>query len=321
MGKDINGYYATLNVDINASDTEIKKAYRHLARMYHPDRENGNEDMFKKIQEAYDTLSNQNKKYMYDNDINIENDQNVHVDIFDLGDLLKNMFNMGESEATTLPQMTLETVKLSLDDVIYGCVKHVEYMKKIKCKHCDDHGLVHSGIIHCLRCNGQGYIPMFPIPTLCPSCNGESVIRQNLQKCKHCDGGYQTNVMKADIKLRSGIKHNEQIKISEELTIVLKHSFKSSYKVLNDDIHFKCVITIEEAILGIDKLIHISSRENVVLKQDECIDNTKPLVIKGRGVCKQDETRGDLVVSFVIVGSRYYDKFVKYRKAFLKIFS
>ena len=62
MNKDIKGYYLNLELDVNATNEEIKKNYRKLAREYHPDRENGDSSMFKTIQEAYDTLSDEKKK-------------------------------------------------------------------------------------------------------------------------------------------------------------------------------------------------------------------------------------------------------------------
>ena len=317
MGNDIKGYYSTLNLETNASEVEIKKAYRNLARLHHPDRENGDEYMFKKIQEAYDTLADEQKRTLYDRDIHEEED--IHVNIFDLGDILKNVFNVVDDQAQTFEKQT-KLINLSLDDVVYGCEKVVKYNKLKKCKRCDDHGLTHTGVIHCLRCNGQGYIPMFPIPTVCPSCNGESVIRQNLQKCKHCKSGFLEEFFEANISLKSGIKHNDKIDINNDLTVVLKHSFDKKYRVVNNDIHYKCAITIEEAILGINKTIELTTKENILLKKDTYIDNTHPWVVKGKGVYMEGGLRGDLIVKVVIVGSNDFSRFIKYRKAFSKMF-
>ena len=155
MGKDIKGYYATLQLEKNATNIEIKKAYRNLARIHHPDKDTGDESVFRKIQEAYDTLSDETKRTMYDRDIDSE--QEIHVDVFDLGDIFKNMFNFEERD---IPRTSNDQViDLSLDDVVYGCTKIVQYQQEIKCKKCDGHGHTFTGVIHCMRCNGQGYIP------------------------------------------------------------------------------------------------------------------------------------------------------------------
>lgn len=322
MGKDIKGYYVVLEIDQNSTNDEIKKAYRNLARVHHPDR-GGDEAKFKEIQEAYDILSDDDKKRMYDSDIDFDQHQQQQHDenftVFDLSDILKNVFNVQE-----VPHNRNEKVvhiDLSIDDVVYGCVKMVKYTQHAKCSKCDENGTTHTGLIHCFRCNGQGYLPTFPMPTVCPSCNGDSIIRQNVQKCKACNLGYIEEVFEAEVKLKSGVKHNEQLSITNDLSVVIQHVFEKSYKIKNDNIHLRCIITLEEAIIGTNKLITITSKESITLKSGKYIDNTEPFVVKGKGVLKDDHSRGDCIIHFVIVGSKCADKFIKYRKAFLKIFS
>jgi molecular chaperone DnaJ len=329
MNKDFKGYYRILELETNATNEEIKRGYKCLARKHHPDRENGNEEMFRNIQEAYDTLSDDDKKTLYDR--NLDSDiykQDVHMHVFDLSDLLKNMFNMeDENEFTGVEDgqkhIKQSNVELSLDDVVFGCIKIITYENQIKCSKCDLKGYTHSGLIHCLRCNGQGYMPSFPFPTVCPSCNGESIIRQNLQQCKDCENGFKNELMEAEIKLKSGINHNTKIDVNTRLTVLVKHRYDmKKIKIKSNDIIIKQVIKIEEALLGFKTKIYTTKKDGtILLKSDKYIDTTQPWIIENKGICYDDNKRGNLIIQFVIEGSEFPDKIIKFKKAFQKIFA
>lgn len=333
MIKDIKGFYSDLEIETDASADEIKKSYRNLAKKYHPDRQNGDEDAFKKIQEAYDTLSDEHKKQLYDQNIDSEGltdsfASEVHMSVFDLGDILKNVFQSHE-EFHKPKQCITRIVPLNLDDIVFGCVKQVRYDSSKKCKRCDMNGTAHTGLMHCMGCNGQGYIPSFPFPTVCPSCNGESVIRQNLHKCKECIDGYLKEPIEVEIKLESGTSHNQKLQVNQELMVIFKHQINENegytLKIKNQDIYAQIKITIEESILGFKKIIKLSERESTVtLKSEKYFDTKEPWVIKNRGIKQQDAqgvSRGNLVVKFVIEGSKFEKNIVKFRKAFEKIFA
>jgi DnaJ-class molecular chaperone len=186
-------------------------------------------------------------------------------------------------------------------------------------------GTAHTGLMHCMGCNGQGYIPSFPFPTVCPSCNGESVIRQNLHKCKECVDGYLKEPVEVEIKLDSGTSHNQKLQVNHELMIIFKHQINENeeytLKIKNKDIYAQIKITIEESILGFKKIIKLSEKESTITLKSEKYFNTKePWVIKKRGIVQGDD-RGNLVVKFVIEGSKFEKNLIKFRKAFEKIFA
>lgn len=337
MNKDIKGFYAILGLQSNATQDEIKKQYRNMAKKHHPDREEGSEEEFKKIQEAYDTLSNETKRDLYDRNIDADDIGHgdfggVHMNMFDLGDILKNVFTENVDFFQTnqsprfgnakIPKHTVN-VELNLDDVVFGCTKTVMYDHTIKCKKCDENGMTHTGLIHCITCSGQGYLPTFPFPTQCHSCGGESVIRQNLQKCQSCDAGYTSEKLEVEIKLNPATTHNQKIEVTSDLDIVLKHRFHlKDIKIKGSDIYLRTTIKIEEAILGFKKTIRLTDSESVItLRSEQYFDTSESWTIKNRGVYVNENKRGNLIVNFAIEGSDYGKNIIKFRKAFEKIFA
>ena len=273
------------------------------------------------------------KKKMYDQNIDEDEYYNntyetQHVNVFDLSDILKSMFTdekefVSDKSTHTKKPQTQRILVLSLDDVVFGCTKKVKYEQTLKCEKCDVNGLSHTGLMHCLSCNGQGFVESFPLPSICRSCNGESVIRQNLHKCKDCDGGFNLQIHEINVKLESGISHNKMINVNDELVVTVKHGFISKeMKVKNNDIHLIKTIKIEEAILGFKYEIKLTDTESVIkLKSDKYIDTTQPWIIQNRGVLFNKNERGNLVIKFIIQGSSYSNNIIKFRKAFEKIFA
>lgn len=334
MIKDIKKFYEHLEVNVNATKDEIKKNYRTLAKKYHPDREDGDDESFKRIQEAYDTLSDENKRQLYDQNIDVDSMNNatnpfaaeVHMNVFDLGDILKNVFNVQEEREEEPKNQINKIVNLNLDDIVFGCTKKVQYESTKKCKKCDKNGFAHTGLMHCMGCNGQGYLPSFPFPSVCPSCNGESVIRQNLHKCKECTNGYLKELVNLEIKMDSGTVHNQKLSVNHELTVIFKHHINCNnaftMKIKNNDIYIQVKITIEELILGFKKKIRLTEKESTVtLNSEQYFDTKESWVIENRGIQINENTRGDLFVKFVVEGSKYEKNLIKFRKAFEKIFA
>lgn len=170
-------YYNILGITKDASNEDIKNAYRRLARTHHPDK-GGDKDQFQKIQEAYETLSNSDKRNQYDNPI-----QNDFENIFPFG--FEHPFFKHHRQQSNIIKKNDHVYKcnITLNEVFFGTTKKLKVHKNLLCKKC---------ISNCTNCNGTGtstkHIRMGPftqvIQQTCNICNGNGKIND---KSKHCD--------------------------------------------------------------------------------------------------------------------------------------
>lgn len=238
-------YYKILGVSKGASEDDIKRAYRKLAQEYHPDRPTGNEKKFKEINEAYQVLSNKEKRAQYDRfgrtfsgaggpggfgfggggfgfDANF--DQSGFADMGDLSDLFESFFGMGGRRRKTYTrgndlQITQE---ITLEDAYRGIKKEISFKAYAVCDTCA--GLGHfakEGVKTCTTCNGQGEIKevrntffgSFQQVRACSKCNGTGEIPN--KPCSTCKGSGR--VMKSRtlaIDILPGVMDGQLIKIT-----------------------------------------------------------------------------------------------------------
>lgn len=228
-------YYEVLGVDKNASADEIKKAYRKKAIQYHPDKNPGDkeaEEKFKEAAEAYDVLSDADKRAKYDQFGHAMGPQGFGgggggyssygfgggmsmEDIFaHFGDIFGGRFggddgfsgfsgSSGRARKHVNKGTDLRiTVKVTLKDIMYGVDKKLKIPKLVACTHCNGTGAKDGTAFHtCERCHGTGYVKtvqqtfMGPMQSqsVCPECNGEGKVIT--EKCSYCNG---TGVEKKD---------------------------------------------------------------------------------------------------------------------------
>lgn len=232
-------YYEVLGVNKDASEDEIKKAYRKLAIKYHPDRNPGSkeaEEKFKEAAEAYDVLHDPNKRQQYDQfGFNAPGGGGFEGfsgggfsmdDIFSMfGDVFGGHsgfsgfggFGGGTTDGRQQPQyrgadLRLK-VKLTLQEISTGVTKKFKVKKDIACTHCHGSGAENgSGTQTCPTCHGQGVVVktvrtmlgMMQTQSECPTCHGAGTVIKN--KCQHCHG---TGVVKGEeiveIKIPAGV--------------------------------------------------------------------------------------------------------------------
>ncbi|NDH68274.1 MAG: molecular chaperone DnaJ, partial [Gammaproteobacteria bacterium] len=227
-------YYELLGVSRDASDAEIKKAYRKMAMKYHPDRnpgDNESEERFKEIQKAYAILSDAQKKAAYDQfgHAGVEGGaggfggfSGGFGDVF--GDIFENIFSQGQgggrqSRAQRGADLQM-TVQLTLEEAAQGKQIEINVPRHVGCKACDASGAKKgSKPKSCETCNGVGQVRMqqgfFSIQQTCPSCQG--VGKVVTEPCIDCHGnGRVREQKKLTVKIPSGIDTNDRVRLSGE---------------------------------------------------------------------------------------------------------
>lgn len=240
-------YYKILGVDRNASQEEIKKAYRKLAHKYHPDKQGGDEQKFKEINEAYQVLSDENKRKQYDQFGRVFEGANaqgpwgfdfaqgfgsgVNFDFStfdfdeDLGDFFSSIFggfNPRKRKKVQYGSDIKLVIEISLEEAAKGLKKEVEYQTFIKCEHCKGLGYEPgSGFKTCPTCNGKGEIKevkqsffgSFSRIKVCPECLGEGKIAE--KACPVCHGhGRVKGMKKVVLNIEPGINNGQIIRVT-----------------------------------------------------------------------------------------------------------
>jgi len=230
-------YYQSLGVDKTASAVDIKKAYRRLAMKHHPDRNEGNTDAearFKEIKEAYEILSNAQKRAAYDQfghagvDGSAGGGQGAgnFSDIF--GDVFGDIFGGqqqgggggGSRERVFRGADLRYNMELSLEDAAHGTSVKIRIPTHIECKKCTGSGAKKgSSPVTCDTCNGVGQVRMqqgfFSLQQTCPSCHGNGKMIKD--PCDACHGEGRIQEHKSlSVKIPEGVDTGDRIRLSNE---------------------------------------------------------------------------------------------------------
>ena len=236
-------YYETLGVDKNASDADIKSAYRRLAKKYHPDinKEEGAAEKFKEIGEAYSVLGDEQKRKMYDQYGSAAFEQGADgadaggfggfsgfggfqdVDI-DLNDIFSDFlggfgFGGGRKNRSTKGDDILIKVPLTFEEAAFGTEKEIELNVNDVCEECHGEGGYNSKT--CPTCNGKGRVVsetrtilgIMQTESACPTCNGSGKTYETV--CPKCKGKKQIRKTKTlSVQIPSGIQTGERLRMS-----------------------------------------------------------------------------------------------------------
>ncbi len=284
-GKD---YYSILGVSKTATQNEIKKAYRKLARKYHPDLNPGDktaEQKFKEIQEAYDILSDPKKRAQYDQfgsvgDFGSTGYSRANTggfegfDFSDFGetsfsDIFENIFNIGTKRKTSSKAIRGEdiyyNITISFEDSLNGISTEILIQRKKVCTTCNGSGYKSNNKVVCPTCNGSGktYTQKFHLKfsTVCPTCGGSGYLPGEI--CNICGGtGRVDGTERIKIKIPKGIKNGTRLRLagkgnagirggkSGDLFITVNVMEHKIFKREGDNIYITVPITITEASLG-----------------------------------------------------------------------
>lgn len=242
MAENKQDYYQVLGLDKSASDDEVKKAYRKLAKQYHPDLNPGDaaaEAKFKEVNEANDVLSDSGKRSRYDQYGHAGVDPNFGAggfgggfggggfggDMdFDLGEIFGSFFGGGGAQRRNGPTkgVTLRVaMSITFEEAVFGCDKEISLTRTESCTQCAGTGAeAGSSVETCSDCRGSGQVQVqrgiggmaFTSTTTCSRCQGKGKILT--AACKGCHGeGVRSNQKKVSISIPAGIDDGQSISL------------------------------------------------------------------------------------------------------------
>ncbi|MBI4594917.1 MAG: molecular chaperone DnaJ [Candidatus Tectomicrobia bacterium] len=334
-------YYEILGLNRNATDKELKKAYRKLARKYHPDvnpGDKGAESKFKEISEAYQVLSDPQKRKKYDQvghqAFQADFDPSAWsgyggrgFDIFEdlkggkfggFGDIFGDIFNRGERQTRGTPHRGADinySMELSFEDAVKGITTYININRSTACPDCRGTGLSSQGTQVCPDCKGTGRIqsrtPFFPGVQACPRCQGTG--RFNTNPCSKCFGqGKISKTEKIAVKIPPGVDSGSRIRVSGkgeagpnggpegDLYITTKVQSHPYFERKGNNIYLELPITISEAILGTKITVPtIDGKTTVTIPQG--VQSGQKLRLQGKGVpILAGKGRGDQYITIKI---------------------
>lgn len=294
-----NTLYKELGINRNATTTEIKKAYHKLALKHHPDK-GGNEDKFKKIQTAYEVLSDSEKKNNYDrfgmDSLNNENDMRGN-DIF-------NMF-FSRTRQTRRGRDTIHILNITLKDLYVGKLQKLKIQRQVMIE----------DPITCVNCNGIGYVTQIR--------RGPGFLQEINQGCARCKGNgkickHEKKEVVLEVKIKKGMSITEQIifsglgneipnLITGDIIIKFRLQKHETFALKNNDLIMKVKISLIEALCGLqftithldDRILKIkSSKEDVI----QLVNGKIPFrYIENEGMPYNNSSQtGNLIIAFII---------------------
>jgi molecular chaperone DnaJ len=309
--------YQVLGLPRGASEEEVKRQYRMLAKQHHPDKATGNEDTFKNIKEAYDRIISGNAEPP------CHNEMPPHVDA-----MFNHIFRTMGAQFTTnmpgniftfqqraVPRRTLQhqriDIPLSEVDIFYGCTRRLDFECKDRCPGCEGCKVIETKDVHsCSVCMGHGFVDVTPfVHIACKACASRGITTS--RACGTCNGsGFVFRKRGYDIKCPKGVPdghettmqgkgpYDEALDVYADLILVFRHSAVSQRIRVESgkDVHIDVHTELRELFLGFKRILHVYN-EQYNLSTSGYVDPGKPLILVGQGLpCFTDPSPGDLYV-------------------------
>ena len=320
--------YESLGVSKNASQDEIKKAYRALVRKVHPDKSPGNEERFKEVQGAYDVLSDVEKRKQYDRSGSTNGrtaqpgGTTYDFSDFDLGDIFGGLFNRGGTRAQQQPQRGQRgndvqvEVSISFEDTLTGAQVTVPVELELACHTCHGTGAAPgTAPTMCPECDGSGVVAtsqgLFALQQPCPRCHGRGSIVET--PCSTCRGsGRERRTKRYTVKIPAGVKDGTRIKLKSkgeagyggapagDLFVVTRVEPSKVYERRGDDLIVHVPVPYSMAALG-GKAEVPTPDGPVQLSVPAGTEDGKLLRIRGRGAPRLNGSgKGDVLARIKI---------------------
>ena len=341
MAENKRDYYEVLGVDKSASADDIKKAYRKLAMKYHPDRNPGDksaEEKFKEVGEAYEVLSDADKRSRYDSYGFAGVDPNFNPNAgggfgggfggagFDFGDIFGDFFGGGASSrsasqnAPRRGENVMARLELTFEEAAFGCEKEVSAPRIENCPTCHGTGSADGKIETCSRCHGTGqeqvvqsFMGMrMQTATTCSQCGGRGKIIKT--PCSTCKGkGKVRKNNRVKVTVPAGIDNGQTLRVRSEGCVganggpngdlLVEVRVKAHETFVRDGYDIRCAVPISftQAALGAE--IQVPTLEgNVPYTIPEGTQTGKEFVIRDKGIPELNNSRrrGDLRFTVVV---------------------
>ena len=330
-------YYDRLGVSKDASQDEIKRAYRKMSKKYHPDinKEPGAEEKYKEVQEAYETLSDDQKRAAYDqygpDGANAGFGGQGGFGGFDGGagfggfeDIFSSFFGGGASRNPNAPRQGDDIqyrVNLSFEEAVFGAEKEVHYNREATCKTCSGSGAKPgTSPVTCGRCHGQGVINVdtqTPLGVMrrqvtCDVCHGTG--QEIKDPCQTCHGtGHEKQSHKVSVKIPAGVETGQQIRLAGQgeagfnggpygdLFVIINVNPSDKFTRDGSTIYYTLNISFVQAALG-DTVEVPTVHGNVEMTIPAGTQTGKTFRLKGKGAPRlRGGSQGDQHVTVKIV--------------------
>ena len=336
---DKRDYYEVLGVSKDADEAAIKKAYRVLAKKYHPDTNPGDKEAeakFKEASEAYAVLSDPQKRQQYDQfgHAAFENGGGAGgaggFDFGDMGDIFGDIFGdlfgsgrtrRGGGNGPVKGANILASVKLTFKEAIFGCEKELDLNLKDTCTKCNGSGAKPgTSPVTCSKCGGSGQVVMTQQSlfgmvrnvTVCPDCKGKGKIIK--EKCPDCYGtGYISNRKKIKVSIPAGIDNGQRVRLAgkgepginggERGDILVEVSISRDPVFERQDMNIYSTVPISFADAALGNTIRIATVDGEVEYDVKPGTQTDTKVrLRGKGVpsIRNSQVRGDHYVTLVV---------------------
>ncbi len=333
-------YYEVLGVNKGASDDEIKKAFRKLAKKYHPDMNPGDttcEEKFKEVNEAYEVLSDSQKKEIYDKYGHDGLDPNFNAGggfggfggfggmDFDMGDIFSNIFGggFGGSSARRGPARGSDIgvrVMLSFEEAARGCRKDVSFTKIDACSECSGSGAekgTHPET--CPNCNGTGHVRVqqrTPLGIMqstrtCERCQGRGTVINT--PCKKCGGkGVERKSKTLEVSIPAGIDNLQRVVVRGQGNVaanggtagdlVVEVGIRPHPIFERDGYNIYCMVPVSFAEAALGATVTVPTLDgDYQYKMPEGTQTGTDVTLRGKGIqALNSRSRGDLIFTIVV---------------------
>lgn len=317
----MSDYYQILGLEKNATESEIKKAYRQKAREYHPDINKAPEaeDKFKEVQRAYSILSDPDKKQQYDLYGTESNQSNIQSEMDEMMKHWSRFYNTGfENRRPSQPVYEIE-VAISLKESYLGGNKDISLNIPQKCIACDGTGARGGNTTACQTCGGQGQIrvtnrsrsTIFTQIVTCGDCRGCGYTFE--EPCIICHGSGKSNsTQNMTIKIPKGVMSGTALRYNRgdyKLVVYFKVNTQHGDFTREGD-HLVCnlEVSLKEAILGAEKHLTLLDDTQINLKIPPDTNYGTLQKLKGKGMPNGYGSCGDLFVKIIFNLPQLNDK-------------
>jgi molecular chaperone DnaJ len=349
--------YNILNITKESTKNEIKKSYHKLAKEYHPDKQNGSDEKFKELNEAYNILSDDDKRYNYDNNINFPdlsefnqysfNTDEIFKEFNDIFDVFHQKYKTNQNsvnKSSTKNEQNI-SIKVNIDEIILGSIRKISYIRDELCSLCEGTCAYHpNDIVKCVNCmpelNNLSFIKLTPNPN-CKSCLGKGILLKTERRCKECTNGVVKKNITIQLKIPKGLPNNFLVLLKnkgnynllnkefDNLRIKIVHNFDNNIEIKDLDLIYNLEISLKELFNGFEKEINILETKkhknyNFKLIKNDYFDPNELIIYKNRGIVNYKKLNeiGDLIIKFKIIYPDSNNKnLIKYKKVFKELFN